>query len=584
MKIGTKIRGGFVIMIAIGLIVGIVGILSIFDLTRMSNELHDLEVEAAGIATVLQAHYTWRHGLIMSSVSGEDFTGSVDPDTCALGKWLSSEEGQITDSEVLMLIDSIHQPHHFIHNEAKAINVYLQNDDREMALAHAMNTILPETEKVISILVQMDDRYAVLIDAKTSEIVADGASVTIVIIAFVVVALIVGIFFSWFIPAGIIKPLTLVSTFMKKAGTTGDINIGAEESAFIQRLSGIKNEIGDLVGGASAFIRHVARIAGELESIAEGDLTTDVELLSDADAMGKSLNNMTDSFNNMFRDINASSNHVSTGAKQIADGSQALARGSTEQTASVEKLSLSISEIAQKTKENAEKADKAALLANTIKGNAEKGSRQMGEMTAAVKDINTASQNIKKVIKVIDDIAFQTNILALNAAVEAARAGQHGKGFAVVAEEVRNLASKSADAARETGEMIENSMEKAELGSRIADETAASLAEIVSGINESSQIVSEIAQSSEEQSAGISQINQGIDQVANVVQQNSATAEESAAASKEMSGQSSILEELIAQFKLKGATGSGLGAGHKKQFTMPENTLYNEGGGEYGKY
>jgi methyl-accepting chemotaxis protein len=175
----------------------------------------------------------------------------------------------------------------------------------------------------------------------------------------------------------------------------------------------------------------------------------------------------------------------------------------------------------------------------------------MNEMTSAVKDINQASQSIGKVIKVIDDIAFQTNILALNAAVEAARAGQHGKGFAVVAEEVRNLAAKSADAARETGTLIANSTEKAELGSRIAGETAASLAEIVSGISESNQFINEIAQSSEQQSSGIEQINSGISQVAHVVQQNSATAEESAAASEEMNGQSSMLEGLISRFKLR---------------------------------
>jgi methyl-accepting chemotaxis protein len=217
----------------------------------------------------------------------------------------------------------------------------------------------------------------------------------------------------------------------------------------------------------------------------------------------------------------------------------------------IEELSSSISEISERTKNNADMAGRAARLADTIKRNAEKGTLQMDEMLVAVKAIHEASQAISKVMKTIDDIAFQTNILALNAAVEAARAGQHGKGFAVVAEEVRNLAAKSATAARETEDLIENSIEKAELGVRIAGNTSESLTEIVSGVKESSRLVSDIAKESEAQSAGISKINSGIGQVTVVVQQNSATAEEGAAASEEMSGQSAILHELITQFKIK---------------------------------
>jgi methyl-accepting chemotaxis protein len=236
-------------------------------------------------------------------------------------------------------------------------------------------------------------------------------------------------------------------------------------------------------------------------------------------------------------------------SKQIADGSQTMAQNATMQTNAIDELFSSVTEIEDQTMKNAEMANKAASLANTIKQDAEKGNHQLDEMMSAVKEINAASQSISKVIKVIDDIAFQTNILALNAAVEAARAGQHGKGFAVVAEEVRNLASKSADAAKDTGNLIANSIEKAELGSRIAGETAASLAGIVDGINESEQIITEIARSSEKQSLGITQINKGINTVAQIVQQTSATAGESAATAEDMSEQTATLRNLLDNFQ-----------------------------------
>jgi methyl-accepting chemotaxis protein len=275
-------------------------------------------------------------------------------------------------------------------------------------------------------------------------------------------------------------------------------------------------------------------------------------MLSDSDSMGLALQTMVNNLNDMFLEINSATDQVSVGSKQIADGAQALAQGSTEQASSVQELAASLSEVSNKTAENANMAKEAANLSNEIKASAEKGNQQMDQMMTAVTEINEASGSISKVIKVIDDIAFQTNILALNAAVEAARAGQHGKGFAVVAEEVRNLAAKSAEAAKDTSGLIENSIEKANLGMAMATETSESLKKIVEGINHNAEIISKIEHSSNDQSDAIKQINIGVDQVAQVVQQNSATAEESAAASEEMSGQSSMLQQLISQFKLKG--------------------------------
>ena len=349
------------------------------------------------------------------------------------------------------------------------------------------------------------------------------------------------------------RPLKKIDVFADKM-RTGDLGISSGSAS----VTGVRSsdEVGVLARAleqAYAQLKgYIGEIGDRMQGLAEGDLVTEsaYEFKGDFVLIKDSINDIIKKLNDTMGEIDNTSSQVAMGAKQIADGAQALAQGSTEQAATVQELSDSTSDIADKTKENAEKAARAAALAGTIKDNAEKGSRQMGEMMSAVNEITQASQDISRVIKVIDDIAFQTNILALNAAVEAARAGQHGKGFAVVAEEVRNLAAKSAEAAKDTGTLIANSIEKAELGARIANETAESLTEIVSGISESNQIISDIAKSSEEQSISLQQINEGVSQVTQVVQQNSATAEESAASAEEMSGQSSILERLISQFKL----------------------------------
>ena len=393
------------------------------------------------------------------------------------------------------------------------------------------------------------------LDASTGQSIRDTVDnnnfsfILSVIIA--IISILASTVVAFIVSGSISKPLVPLAAFMHKAGTTGEIVITDVDAEIIRKYSGNGDEIGRCIAGAASLMGHITNVANELETISDGDLTTDIKLLSDCDTMGKSLKLMVESLNNMFGNIHTSTAQVSTGSRQVANGAQTLAQGSTSQDESIRELSVAIAEIAQKTKTNAETAEKAASLATKIISNAEKGSMQMDEMIAAVQDINQASQGISKVIKVIDDIAFQTNILALNAAVEAARAGQHGKGFAVVAEEVRNLASKSAEAAKETGSMIEESIEKADLGARIAHETSTSFMEIVSGINENNMLITEIANASEEQTMDIEKINNSVEQVAQVVRLNSATAQESADASKEMSSQSNMLQDLIARFRLK---------------------------------
>lgn len=287
--------------------------------------------------------------------------------------------------------------------------------------------------------------------------------------------------------------------------------------------------------------------------IAQGDLNVTFKEHSE-DEIGqltKAFKDMSDNINDVMSNISVASMQVASGAKQVSDSSTNLSQASTEQASSVEELTSSLEEIASQTRQNADNANEANDLSERVKNNALQGDTHMKEMLKAMVDINSDSSNIYKIIKVIDEIAFQTNILALNAAVEAARAGQHGKGFAVVAEEVRNLAARSANAAKETTTMIEGSIQKVQAGTKIANETADALDSIVKGISKVSSIINEIAIASNEQASGIEQVNQGVIQVSTVVQSNSAISEESAAASEELSSQAELLKQQVEKFKLK---------------------------------
>ena len=352
---------------------------------------------------------------------------------------------------------------------------------------------------------------------------------------------------AFLISRRITRPLTK-AVAMANAVAEGDLSYQMDRSDAKDEIGSLTRALADMRDG----LRQKADLA---EAISAGDLTVTVEPAGKKDTFGRALQRMTDHLNSVLSEVSQAAARVGAGSREISDSSTSLSQGATEQAAALQEISSSMAEISNQVKINAENAGQADQLSNVAREAAGTGVAQMKSMTTAMTEISASSEEIAKIIKVIDDIAFQTNLLALNAAVEAARAGKHGKGFAVVAEEVRNLAGRSAKAARETAHLIEGSLARVKNGSEIASETMVSLQSIVEGITKATDLVGEIAAASNEQAQGISEVSQGLSQIDSVTQQNTANSEETASAAQELASQALQLQQAMANFKLRGQDG-----------------------------
>ena len=317
-----------------------------------------------------------------------------------------------------------------------------------------------------------------------------------------------------------------------------------------------EDEIGDLTRALSKTVQiwrdYIVDISASLAELDRGNLKLEMHMdyMGDFAPIKASFQHTVCTLNDTFRKLDTSAIQVASGSDQVASSAHSLAQGATQQASSVEELAATINEIHGHVANNAENAKIASEQAMSTATELEQGKKQMEQMTTAMDQINNSASEISKIIKAIEDIAFQTNILALNAAVEAARAGSAGKGFAVVADEVRNLASKSAEASKNTASLIDATVRAVREGADIANETALSIGRIVLASEEAAKLIHEISRASQEQAASIAQVTLGIDQISSVVQTNSATSEESAAASEELSSQAQILKGLVNQFQI----------------------------------
>ena len=399
---------------------------------------------------------------------------------------------------------------------------------------------------IIGTGVYIDDIDA-SIQAKTDTI---NSEITLMITVIVIVLLIIvslAIISFWFISNGITGPIESSSKVARKV-TDGDL--------FVEIEIRQNDEIGELLGGMRDLVRALRSKAEITEQISQGNLSIGNQMKQEMgdklekDILGKSILKMVQNLNNSFRQVKNAVFKVTEIAEQVSDSSQALSDGAVKQAASLEEMSSSLTQLASTANSNVEKAEQANRLVDESSKASEVGYAEMSKMVDAMSDITNASTDISKKIKVVDEIAFQTNLLALNAAVEAARAGRYGKGFAVVAEEVRNLANKSAEAAKDINEMIEGSIEKVNYGNDVAAKTAELLNRTKEIILKVSELVTEITASSKEQNQGIDEINKALEQVNDITQQNSASSEETASVAQELTAEASQLKAMLQRFQL----------------------------------
>lgn len=471
--------------------------------------------------------------------------------------------------EMLPVIDSFDA---VLAEATKAQNEVLEyagNNDNTQAARLFFNKVRPLLVEAQGYLDELNEMSNV--NAADYYNTSDGQKnvVLVILILLSCFALLVTILLATYITKSLTRPIHEIEEAAKKLAE-GDMSAEITYESK-DELGSLSNSVRAMMSRLTAIITDLQYLMGEL---AQGNFN--IKTRADADYVGQfrpmllSLQQTTVSLSDTMQQINLASEQVASGSDQVASGSQALSQGATEQASSIEELAATINEIAGQVAATADNAKEARAQTDAAENEVAVCNQQMNEMISAMKEISDSSAEIGKIIKTIEDIAFQTNILALNAAVEAARAGVAGKGFAVVADEVRSLASKSAEASKNTSTLIDGATQAVQKGMRIADATAGSLTRVVDTTQAVNTVVDKISVAAGAQAESINQVTQGVDQISSVVQTNSATAEESAATSEELTGQAQMLKDLVGRFKLRAQSNQMSAAMREEENDMPE--------------
>ncbi|KAF5066510.1 Methyl-accepting chemotaxis protein (MCP) signaling domain protein [anaerobic digester metagenome] len=589
--ISSKLRTGFLFTSFLGVIIGIVGIISMVGMIQGQQKTYN--ETTMGVVHSLEAESSFKdlrrsivYLYVYYDTEKEKRCQQISSDLENTQVQLDSYMGTISNSQDQQNYDATQG----------AFEVYKEVTEEILGAAQAGETkenLLILIEKAASASQNASDAFESLSqynDTMAKDRLAKNKATAwvelLVVLAVMIVSFIISLFLSKYIADSIGKPMQKFAAIasMVAVGDLGVKKVVGEDGI---KWAARKDEVGEFARAFDQLVLSTDEQAQKTRMIANGDLTTIITIRSEADIMGKALTDLVEKLHGLISSVSTTAEQVGIGAGQVSDGAQALASGSTEQAATIEELTASAISVSEQAILNSSSVEKAGEYVQQSAQGVSSSNEHMIRLNNAMQEIGQSSQEISKISKLVEDIAFQTNILALNAAVEAARAGNAGKGFAVVADEVRNLAAKSADAAKQTSHLIEKSVLIVTEGEQLADETLRLLATVEEKANMVVKSIKEIEDASTEQTLAIEQINQGLSQVSAVVQTNAATAEESSASSEELAAQAQVLQQEIGKFKLRNNTESfkmyGRDRSGMKEQRLGDDSYFYETG-HYEKY